>query len=195
MNNNNWKPQPGKPAMTRDEKTLVTDLEPLGSVIYSKASDRYWFPDGRAFGTRGLVSLVKPTDAILAAHGIDADGKPVAKVDEADEWHLWGGGECPVARDTIVSSVMRNGEVLTDLPAKALYWRWLNSSVDIVKYKVISKGADPAPSTRVDDRWFQAACAALTGLVTRAGYTEQFALEAGRYADALMVEVTKREEM
>lgn len=80
MTDPNWKPQPGKPAMTRDKKTLVTDLVPLWSVIYSKASDRYWFPDGRASCAGGPVDLIEPTTAILAAHGIDADGKPVAKV-------------------------------------------------------------------------------------------------------------------
>mgnify|MGYP001012776792 FL=1 len=56
----------------------------------------------------------------------------------------------------------------------------------------------PAPSTRVDDRWFQAACAALNGL-TAVSYDRQEEAPIGHVrlaaemADALMAEVAKRE--
>lgn len=165
-----WKPQPGKPAMTRDEKTLVTDLVPLWSVIYSKASDRYWFPDGRASCAGGPVDLIEPTTAILAAHGIDADGKPVAKV-TCDDCGGTGlalnmAGEPDECREC-------HGNTIVDAPA-------------------------PAP--RVDDRWFEAAKDFTSAIITREGTKLKSDVDpsfdtgrAARYADALMAEVAKRE--
>ena len=83
MTNPNWKPQPGKPAMTRDEKTLVTDLEYALRHTYfpffSKALDCSWRDNGRLMlsDRNRDGDLIEPTAAILAAHGIDADGRPV----------------------------------------------------------------------------------------------------------------------
>jgi hypothetical protein len=82
-----WKPQPGKPAMTRDEKTLVTDLVieqgDDGLYLGSDGAQDSWLIDGSYLPDNpGPNDLIEPTAAILAAHGIDADGKPVAKVEE-----------------------------------------------------------------------------------------------------------------
>lgn len=84
MTDPNWKPQPGKPAMTRDEKTLVTDLvleeEADGLYLSSESAWDSWLIDGRYLPlSPGPNDLIEPTAAILAAHGIDADGKLVAK--------------------------------------------------------------------------------------------------------------------
>ena len=80
MTNPNWKPQPGKPAMTRDETTLVTDLEvhPKG-YLWSAALETSWWLSGHFSRLTPKLDLIEPTAAILAAHGIDADGKPVVK--------------------------------------------------------------------------------------------------------------------
>lgn len=148
-----WKIQPGKPAMTRDEKTLVTDLvyEPRRAYFpfYSRALHLDWSDNGRLMlgGSTCDSDLIEPTPAILAAHGIDADGKPVA--DPPGTFSDGGKSWEPDA---------------------------------------------PAPSTRVDDRWFQAACAALTGVISAGGGNyPNCAFDATRYADALMAEVAKRE--
>lgn len=87
MTNPNWKPQPGKPAMTRDGKTLVTDLayDPRHTYfpLYSKALDYSWRDTGRLMlGDRPHDDdLIEPDITILAAHGIDADGKPIVTGD------------------------------------------------------------------------------------------------------------------
>lgn len=77
----NWKPAPGKPAMTRDEKTLVTDLARLGTdAVWSKQLPHSWNKRGFSFYGDDGRDLIEPTAAILAAHGIDVDGRPVEKV-------------------------------------------------------------------------------------------------------------------
>ncbi len=161
-----WKPQPGKPAMTRDEKTLVTDLGRTEAVLlWSGRLKRHWTDNGKCFSPtwEREADLIEPTAAILAAHGIDADGKPVAK-------------GARFATGTIFQP-----EIFTqagDFEA--------------------SPSDAPAPSTRVDDRWFQAACAALNGL-TAVSYDRQEEAPIGHVrlaaemADALMAEVAKRE--
>lgn len=152
MTDPNWKPQPGKPAMTRDGKTLVTNLvyEPRRAYFpfYSRALHLDWSDNGRLMlGGRTCDSdLVKPTAAILAAHGIDADGKPVA-----DPPGTFSGGGKSWEPDA------------------------------------------PASSTRVDDRWFQAACAALTGVIAVEGVYDTLVADICDVADRLMTEVAKRE--
>jgi hypothetical protein len=82
MTDPNWKPQPGKPAMTRDEKTLVTDLEDAGANwVWSESMNKYWTPLGYIYTDQveRPRDLIEPTAAILADHGIDADGKPLDK--------------------------------------------------------------------------------------------------------------------
>jgi hypothetical protein len=88
MTNPNWKPQPGKPAMTRDEKTLVTDLvardDAHPHTLYSKTVEFFWRGSGEVcLGYEDDFDLIEPTAAILAAHGIDVDGKPVVRWQDA----------------------------------------------------------------------------------------------------------------
>lgn len=84
-----WKPQAGKPAMTGDGKALVTDLEAFGDAgltLHSRALGEFWSSDGRysqAFPEYER-DLIEPTAAILAAHGIDADGKPLLILSHGD---------------------------------------------------------------------------------------------------------------
>jgi hypothetical protein len=73
-----WKLQPGKPAMTRDEKTLVTDLNQfLNGTFWSAELHWSWSANGESQSGLENRYLIEPTAAILAAHGIDADGNPV----------------------------------------------------------------------------------------------------------------------
>jgi len=160
MTNPNWKPQPGKPAMTRDEKTLVTDLH----------FDGKWFWSGRERVRFAEADLIEPTAAILAAHGIDADGRPVEPSVTPEAAEALCAARPPIFVD--VHTFYDGGKSL--------------------------EPAAPAPSTRVDDRWFQAACAALNGL-TAVSYDRQEEAPIGHVrlaaemADALMAEVAKRE--
>lgn len=170
MTDPNWKPHPGKPAMTRDGKALVTDLvrhKQWG--LWSEWLIRAWNAKGHALGGEPFRDLIEPTAAILAAHGIDADGNPVAKVEEVTPYPVgevvgacvcgsWPGGEC-----------LRCPRI-------------------------------PAPSTRVDDRWFEAAKGFTGAIIIREGTKLKSGVDpsfdtdrAARYADALMAEVAKRE--
>lgn len=167
MTNPNWKPQPGKPAMTRAVKILVTDLVRLGAdAVWSKQRQHSWTKRGFSFSGDDGFDLVEPTAAILAAHGIDADGKPVAKA----AWDTRGENSAAAENEPRFHADQTNKMLF---PA-------------------------PAPSTRVDDRWFQAACAALNGL-TAVSYDRQEEAPIGHVrlaaemADALMAEVAKRE--
>lgn len=171
MTDPNWKPQPGKPAITRDKKTLVTDLERLGiDNVWSRRLRRTWTANGYSFSGEDDFDLVEPTAAILAAHGIDADGKPVAKV-TCDDCGGTGlalnmAGEPDECREC-------HGNTVVDAPA---------------------------PPTRVDDLWFQAAKDFTSAIITSEGTKLKSDVDpsfdtgrAARYADALMAEVAKRE--
>jgi len=165
MTNPNWKPQPGKPAMTRDEKTLVTDLEyPTGIdwPFWSKRLKHFWMVDGNSYLRWRDFDLIEPTAAILAAHGIDADGKPVAK-------------GARFATGTIFQP-----EIFTqagDFEA--------------------SPSDAPAPSTRVDDRWFRLYERAFEGAMACGEYApseaEAMVAHALKAADLAFAEVSKRE--
>lgn len=89
MTDPNWKPQPGKPAMTRDGKMLVVDLVKFGAGgFWSARLKRAWRANGKSYADERDFDLIEPTAAILAAHGIDADGKPVAEGPEAAQGQL-----------------------------------------------------------------------------------------------------------
>lgn len=176
MTDPNWKPQPGKPAMTRDGKTLVTDLAYTGTDViykfYSQNMPGSWSLDGGFYGDFGDTAhdLIEPTAAILAAHGIDADGRPVEPSVTPEAAEALCAARPPIFVD--VHTFYDGGKAL--------------------------EPDAPAPSTRVDDRWFQAACAALNGL-TAVSYDRQEEAPIGHVrlaaemADALMAEVAKRE--
>lgn len=170
-----WKPQPGKPAMTRDGETLVTDLEKSGRASrpwISAAHVDTWRDDGgrNIDGSVSPRDLIEPTAAILAAHGIDADGRPVEPSVTPEAAEALCAARPPIFVD--VHTFYDGGKAL--------------------------EPDAPAPSTRVDDRWFQAACAALNGL-TAVSYDRQEEAPIGHVrlaaemADALMAEVAKRE--
>jgi hypothetical protein len=202
-----WKPQPGKPAMTRDEKTLVTDLEGKFSTwLWSNKLQRRWELNGVTFNENSPgFYLVKPTAAILAAHGIDADGKPVAKVSAyACPWcrksysdhasvklHYTTKGPC---YDEYVKSLPGSLEAIADLcdsgRAKLLSADGLSANLRAAAEFI----ASAAPTTRVNDRWFQAACAAMTGLIAAHGDVyATLEVDASDAATRLMAEVAKRE--
>jgi hypothetical protein len=54
----------------------------------------------------------------------------------------WHGGECPVAEETAVDYVMRDGYVIRESRAKNLRWKHINADCDIIAYR-IRKPADP----------------------------------------------------
>jgi len=194
MTNPNWKPQPGKPAMTRDGKTLVTDLEGRGRAgFWSERLVKSWSAGGYAHYGQSFNDLIEPTAAILAAYGIDADGKPVAKVGDASPPKRTP--EQIVGRDAYLQLVFEGYQVTPAAQPDP------STRVDIADPPgTFSDGGKswepdaPAPPTRVDDRWFRAACAAMTGVISAGGENyPNCAFDATRYADALMAEVAKRE--
>jgi hypothetical protein len=178
-----WKPQPGKPAMMRDEKTLVTDLVAVSSdVFWSNKVQLFWPLNGvRKYWEDPLDpldprDLVKPTAAILAAHGIDADGKPV-KGDE--NWLCAGCGKPHPGR-------LR----ACDCPTNFLVAK-NNPKLDALK---VDPPDTPAPSTRVDDRWFRLFERAIEGAMAGGAQNPDQCVEAATsVADLAFAEVAKRE--
>jgi len=54
----------------------------------------------------------------------------------ADEWIDHGGGDCPVAGDTMVAVRFRGGRVIPPRPAVHWSWRSRGLECDIVSYRV-----------------------------------------------------------
>ena len=53
-----------------------------------------------------------------------------------DGWILWGGGDCPVGSEVVVTARFRFGGQITN-PAKALRWFHAYDEGDIIAYRVV----------------------------------------------------------
>lgn len=76
----------------------------------------------------------------LLAPGADKDGdeKNAAPDLNADGWHIWSGGECPVDEDVDVVVMQRDGVAVTEA-AGILGWEHERAWYDIVAYRPVEE--------------------------------------------------------
>jgi hypothetical protein len=80
---------------------------------------------------------------MLKNPGADIVQYRVHAAPQADGWIEWNGGECPVADDTAVAIMLRNG-LSNNAPSCMFRWEHTRGGGDIVRYRVCTTQPPPA---------------------------------------------------